>query len=1120
MKAPKLVSLTVLLLFQAAVTTVFAQDKPKAGSVISGIVSDSEGPMMMVNVVERDSNDRIVAHSITDIEGVFSFRLVDPDHKIQVSYPGYKTDTIPIDTTFFNIRMKDAGDLPPVEIISDRVQETGPMPVPIWSVASDQYFMDLGLSVKWGTVNMGTTESRPYGWYWTWADAMKLSTGAGTGSRLATKAEWNELLDYCTWQWTEQDGKTGFLITSTIEGYRDRSIFLPASGWLQNGNIMKQHSYGSYWTSTPGVQPDEEAAYGFNFLDEGTEWHSENRFAEQSVRMVMPLSGSELTNISIDKEKLTIRQASVTRLNVTMAGGKRNVNSASTWKSSDEKVVSVMDDGLIVAVKPGTCVLTVQAYGKSAQCTVTVTPHEFEFVDLGLGVLWATCNLGADTPSDYGDYYAWAELETKDYYYWGNYRYCSSNDSKGMDKYTTDNLSHHLLKTDELDRLEPLDDVAYVLSGGEWHIPTAQDFKELIEKCTCNKVTVKGVKGVEFKSMVPGYKDKSIFIPYSGCMIDDELKGLGREYYLWSSTPGWGTMGTYLTTDIEYLEQIQSTSKGTGMIPEVRSIKQRFSGMNVRPVKTHSASMFSSLSLPAEHLDLNYGEIRQMVVSMMPSGRTVTDANITWSTSNADVAAVADGYLTAVGTGSCEITARSEGQEAKMTVTVTLPKPEPVDLGLSVKWASANLGASAPKEPGAFFAWGETRPKAGYYSGKNYKYGASSSDWRKYNFGKYTITNNRRPDYKETLDAEDDAATVLLGDGWRTPTADELWELKNKCTWTRVQDTIDSSDIFTRVKFHGYLITSNVPGYEGRSIFLPAAGYIDEYHYPVSADPAGRTGINYWTSTLNQSMGTDRRWYGNTIRPVMDKSEPGNRKKIEPDPVKPLSHNAQVDLGLSVLWADCNVGAESPEQCGVRFAWGETSPKTYYSEYNYKHMKTFPAENMWWYCKYAKKADNLMGGSFTDGKTRLEPEDDAARTNWGGKWRMPTKEEFAELYQKCEWTEDTVNGVAGYRVTSKVPGYTSKSIFLPFTPGPKEGTLAYYMERGTYMTSDLSSVNTNSCAAFIISHYEFGPGSFELDLGYARIETWANGDMIKWVKICIGQANRTQGAFIRAVCSK
>ena len=145
---------SVLLLSQVALNTINAQSKPKAGSVISGIVSDSTGPMMMVNVVERDPNNRIVAHSITDIEGNFSFRLVDPDHMIQVSYPGYKTDTIPIDTTFFNIRMKDAGDLPPVEIISDRVQETGPMPLPIWSVASDQYFVDLGLSVKWGTLSL------------------------------------------------------------------------------------------------------------------------------------------------------------------------------------------------------------------------------------------------------------------------------------------------------------------------------------------------------------------------------------------------------------------------------------------------------------------------------------------------------------------------------------------------------------------------------------------------------------------------------------------------------------------------------------------------------------------------------------------------------------------------------------------------------------------------------------------------------------------------------------------------------------------------------------------------------------------------------------------------------
>ena len=70
------------------------------------------------------------------------------------------------------------------------------------------------------------------------------------------------------------------------------------------------------------------------------------------------------------------------------------------------------------------------------------------------------------------------------------------------------------------------------------------------------------------------------------------------------------------------------------------------------------------------------------------------------------------------------------------------------------------------------------------------------------------------------------------------------------------------------------------------------------------------------------------------------------------------------------------------------------------------------------------------------------------------------------------------------------------------------------------MTSDLSSTNTHFCAALLISHYEFGPGSFEIDLGNARIETWSDGDITKWVKICISQANRVRGAFIRAVCEK
>ena len=118
--------LMVLLLHTAAIT-VFAQSKPKAGDIITGIVSDSDGPMMMVNVVERDSMNRIVAHCVTDIGGNFSFRLVDADHIVQVSYVGYEVVSVPIDTTFFEIKMKDEADLPQVAIMDGGTDDLIPL---------------------------------------------------------------------------------------------------------------------------------------------------------------------------------------------------------------------------------------------------------------------------------------------------------------------------------------------------------------------------------------------------------------------------------------------------------------------------------------------------------------------------------------------------------------------------------------------------------------------------------------------------------------------------------------------------------------------------------------------------------------------------------------------------------------------------------------------------------------------------------------------------------------------------------------------------------------------------------------------------------------------------------
>ena len=101
---------------------VVSGGKPSAGDIITGIVRDKEGPMIMVNVTERDGEERIVAHCISDMEGNFDFKLVDPDHYLEISYVGYRTVKTPITGTHFEITMSERDDLPKVEIMSDRLK--------------------------------------------------------------------------------------------------------------------------------------------------------------------------------------------------------------------------------------------------------------------------------------------------------------------------------------------------------------------------------------------------------------------------------------------------------------------------------------------------------------------------------------------------------------------------------------------------------------------------------------------------------------------------------------------------------------------------------------------------------------------------------------------------------------------------------------------------------------------------------------------------------------------------------------------------------------------------------------------------------------------------------------
>ena len=151
-----------------------------------------------------------------------------------------------------------------------------------------------------------------------------------------------------------------------------------------------------------------------------------------------------------------------------------------------------------------------------------------------------------------------------------------------------------------------------------------------------------------------------------------------------------------------------------------------------------------------------------------------------------------------------------------------------------------------------------------------------------------------------------------------------------------------------------------------------------------------------------------------------------------------------VNLGLSVRWATCNVGATSPEEYGDYFAWGETSTK-----------ETYDSDN----CPtYGLSTSQLKSQGYIDSEGNLTPQYDAATANWGGDWKMPTYDELNELRNRCTWTWTTLNGVDGCEVT----GPNGNSIFLPAAGSRNGSSLNYAGSSGCYWSSEPNSAFKNN----------------------------------------------------------
>ena len=200
-----------------------------------------------------------------------------------------------------------------------------------------------------------------------------------------------------------------------------------------------------------------------------------------------------------------------------------------SFKAGVEYQRGDVDQDGAVNITDVTCLIEYLLFGTWPDEPVT-PPDTHEYVDLGLpsGTLWATVNVGATRPNEFGDYFAWGETEPKEEYDWNNYKWCNGSENT-MTKYCS-NSSFGIV--DNKIELDPEDDAAYVNWGPSWRMPTHEQLQELVENCTWEWTVYSGVSGCLFT----GSNGNTMFLPGAGYRYYDVYSGSDDGGICWSRT--------------------------------------------------------------------------------------------------------------------------------------------------------------------------------------------------------------------------------------------------------------------------------------------------------------------------------------------------------------------------------------------------------------------------------------------------------------------------------------------------------------------------------------------------------------------------------------------------------
>ena len=293
-----------------------------------------------------------------------------------------------------------------------------------------------------------------------------------------------------------------------------------------------------------------------------------------------------VTSIQLSQTTLSLELDGYQKLTATVLP-ENAFNKRLTWSSSDEGVAQVTSVGGVAAISKGRCTITCAATddsGVNASCEVIVYHDEsgsingHDYVDLGLpsGTLWATCNVGASSPEDYGNYFSWGETtgynDGKTTFDWSTYKWCNGS-SRTLTKYCTDSSYGYEGFTDDKTELDIEDDAASVNWGPAWRMPSLDQFEELINSdytTTFGGYVVNGVIGYKITSLTNG---NSIFLPAAG------------DHYF---PPGAGEYGFYWSRTLisDYPSDAWFLYFGWSFVPEIYTSSYWYiNSLSVRPVR-------------------------------------------------------------------------------------------------------------------------------------------------------------------------------------------------------------------------------------------------------------------------------------------------------------------------------------------------------------------------------------------------------------------------------------------------------------------------------------------------------------------------------------------------------